>query len=398
MERDDERRERVRRAMWSAGLHALVCRLPHNILMLSGYWPVLADSTLVFPLHGGPVLIVPAGEEQLAARGSVTDIRAFSPVTLEKLSDSRAEVEPMLADLAGSFGLGGAYIGYEGGLDSMPAPYAEIIAPLPWIEALYRRAFGASLIDATVLLRELRQTKTPLEIERIRLAHHIAAFGFAAAKEAIRPGLRESELAAIMHGAVVTQGTGYHGARRIEASAFAMSGPNGAQAYLPFQQTSDRVIERGDFVLAHLNSCADGYWTDVTRTFVAGAPNPRQRAIYEAVHAGLEAGLGAVRAGVRAADVDAAARRVLDERGYGAAFKHGLGHGVGFKAIYHSAPPILHPQSTDVLQAGMVHNVETGIYTEDLGIRIADVVVDRPDGAEVLSEIPRDLEWATGKG
>ncbi len=117
--------------------------------------------------------------------------------------------------------------------------------------------------------------------------------------------------------------------------------------------------------------------------------------IYTAVLAGLEAGLGAIRAGIRAADADAAARTVLHDRGYGEEFKHGLGHGVGFKAIYHSEPPVLHPQSTDVLEAGMVHNVETGIYMNDLGVRIADVVVDRPDGAELLTNIPRDLEWIT---
>jgi Xaa-Pro dipeptidase len=396
MEYDNERIERICVEMRQQGLDALVCRLPHNVLLLSGYWPVLADSVVIFPLKGDPALIVPEGEEAIARAGWVDDIRPFKPVTLEKLSDSVTETRPILSEAAHRLGLSGARIGYEGNLDSIPASYGEVIAPLPYIEELYRRAFrGSVLVDATPLLRRLRQVKTVQEIKRIRLAHEITTFGFEAAKGLIRPGLRESELAAAVQAAVVARGTGYRDASRVGAYAFVMSGPNGAKAHLQFQQTSDRAIEQGDFVLVHLNSYTDGYWTDVTRTFVVGLPNERQRDIYTAVLSGLEAGLGAIRAGVGAAEVDAAARNILQARGYGEEFKHGLGHGVGFKAIYHSEPPVLHPMSSDVLQVGMVHNVETGIYTNDLGLRIAEVVVDRQDGVEMLTTIPRDLAWST---
>ncbi len=396
MDRDNERIERVREAMRRDDLQALVCRLPHNVLLLSGYWPVLGDSVVVFPLEGEAALVVPGGEDRLAQTAWVNDIRTFKPVTLEKLSNSVAETTPLLVDIAHRLGLQGARIGYEGSLDSLPASYAEMIAPLPYLEELYRRAFdGAQLMDATGLLRGLRQVKTTREIACIRLAHEIAAFGVEAARGMLRPGVRESDVAAAVQTAVITHGIGYRGTRRVGAYAFAMSGPNGRNAHLQFQHTSDRAIERGDFVLVHLNAYADGYWTDLTRTFIVGAPDSTQRAIYTTVLAGLEAGLGTIRDGVRAADADAAARRLLQEHGYGQEFKHGLGHGVGFKAIYHSEPPILHPQSTDLLQAGMVHNVETGIYTDALGVRIADVVVVRPDGAEMLTEIPRDLDSAT---
>ncbi len=399
MNRDEERIERVREEMRREGLDALVCRLPHNVLILSGYWPVLADSVVVVRTEGEPALVVPEGEDELAHAGWVDDVRTFKPVTLDKLSDSVSETAPVLADVARDLRLSGARVGYEGSLDSMPTSYAEVMAPLPYIEEVYRRAFGQpDLVDATDLLRRLRQVKTAREIERIRLAHEIAAFGIEAAKGLIRPGLRESELAAAMHAAVVARGIGHQGVGRVGAYAFAMSGPNGAKAHLQFQQTSDRAIERRDFVLVHLNSYADGYWTDITRTFLVGEPDLRQREIYAAVLAGLKEGLGTVRAGARAADVDSAARGVLQERGYGQGFKHGLGHGVGFKAIYHSEPPVLHPRSEDVLQVGMVHNVETGVYTQDLGVRITDVVAVRPDGGEILTDIPRDIEWATCGG
>ncbi len=322
---DEERIRRVREEIRLVGLDAVVCRLPHNVLMLSGYWPVLADSTLVFPLEGEPVLIVPEGEEVRTESGWVDDVRTFKPVTLEKLSDSVAETLPILTDVAHGLRLNSARIGYEGGLDSMPASYAEVIAPLPYIEEMYRRAFrGSELVDATETLRSLRKVKTAYETGRIRLAHEIAAFGIEAAKRVLRPGLRESELAAVMHGAIVGKGVGHRGAGRVGAYTFAMSGPNGSRAHLQFQQTSDRVIEWGDFVLVHINSYADGYWTDVTRTFVVGVPDDRQRRIYAAVLDGIEAGLGAIREGARAAEVDGVARRVLEERGYGEEFNHGM--------------------------------------------------------------------------
>lgn len=383
MDRDEERIERVRDELGREGLDALVCRLPHNVLLLSGYWPVLADSLVVFPREGEPALIVPADEEEIAQTGWVRDIRPFKP-----------DARPFLAEVARDLGLRGARIGYEGSPDSIPATYAEMIAPCPYFDARYQDGFGnAALADATELLRRLRRVKSAAEIERIRRAHDIAAFGFEAAKDLIRPGVRESELAGAVQAAVVAQGIGYGGAERVGAYPFVMSGPNGAKAYRQFQQTSSRAIEAGDFVLVHLNSYADGYWTDVTRTFVAGSLNAHHHEIYAAVLVGLEAGLRAIRAGARACDVDAAARTVLRERGYGEEFKHGLGHGVGFKAIYHSEPPVLDPGSTDVLEAGMVHNVETGIYTKELGVRIADVVVVRHDRVERLSTIRRDTEW-----
>ncbi|MDP9382856.1 MAG: aminopeptidase P family N-terminal domain-containing protein, partial [Chloroflexota bacterium] len=108
MDHDEERLHRARKEMRREGLDALVCRLPHNVLMLSGYWPVLADSTVVLPLEGEPVLVVPGDEEPLAHAGWVGDIRTFKPVTLLKLSDSISETAPILRDVAHDLSLTGA--------------------------------------------------------------------------------------------------------------------------------------------------------------------------------------------------------------------------------------------------------------------------------------------------
>ena len=136
-----------------------------------------------------------------------------------------------------------------------------------------------------------------------------------------------------------------------------MSGANSARAYAAFARSTSKQLREGELVLVHCNSYADGYWTDVTRTYCLGEPDERQREMYGAVLAARDAVLAAIAPGVRAADVDAAARNVIASRGFGAQFRHSTGHGVGFAAIDAGAQPRLHPASPDVLLEGMVCNV-----------------------------------------
>jgi Xaa-Pro aminopeptidase len=110
------------------------------------------------------------------------------------------------------------------------------------------------------------------------------------------------------------------------------------------------------------------------------------------VFAARAAALSAIRPGATGAEVDRAARSVLAERGYGPEFKHPTGHGVGFAAIDHNARPRLHPKSPDVLEPGMVFNVEPGLYFEDGGMRHCDMVAVTDNGAELLTPFLCDIE------
>lgn len=139
----------------------------------------------------------------------------------------------------------------------------------------------------------------------------------------------------------------------------------------------------------------NGYWAELTRTFFAGSISETWRNAHQACVAAQDAALALIRDGVSAHDVDGAARQVMVRAGFGAAFKHGLGHGFGFQAINHAAAPILHPASHAVLRCGMVHNMEPAVYLDGQGgLRLNDNVLVRQDGAEVLSSaLPRDLDW-----
>jgi Xaa-Pro aminopeptidase len=155
-------------------------------------------------------------------------------------------------------------------------------------------------------------------------------------------------------------------------------------------------LSKGDLALIHVNSNLRGYWTDITRTYFLGEPDERASAMYNAILAARKAALESIRPGVRAADVDKAARTVMTEHGFGKEFRHPTGHGVGFVAIDHNALPRIHPQSPDVLETGMVFNVEPGIYIEGYGgMRHCDVVAVTETGYEVLTPFHSTVEELT---
>ena len=168
--------------------------------------------------------------------------------------------------------------------------------------------------------------------------------------------------------------------------AIVAAGPNGA---LPHAEPGEREIGRGELVVFDMGAKLDGYCSDGTRTFATGDPGEEAREVYEVVLAAQLAALEAVKAGANGEDVDAVARKSIDEAGHGEHFGHGLGHGVGLEV--HEGPR-LSLRSDDVLAAGEVVTVEPGIYLPgELGVRIEDFVVVTEDGYRNLSALPKEL-------
>jgi Xaa-Pro aminopeptidase len=168
--------------------------------------------------------------------------------------------------------------------------------------------------------------------------------------------------------------------------AIVAAGPNGA---LPHAEPGEREIGRGELVVFDMGAMLDGYCSDGTRTFATGDPGEEGRAVYEVVRQSQQAALEAIRAGVTGEDVDAAARKLIDDAGYGERFGHALGHGVGLEV--HEGPRLAQ-RSDDVLAPGEVVTVEPGIYLPGkLGVRIEDLVVVTDDGLRNLSSLPKEL-------
>lgn len=395
MEADRERLDRVRLRMRASGLDAFLCRLPHNVLMLTGYAPVLGNSFALFPLDGEPALLVPESEEEMARSGWVGDVRGFGSSTLHRLGTVAEAVEPMLAQLARERGLLGRVIGYEHDYGTVPASYSQFAVSSPGTVQLLQEAFGdAEWRPADRELEELEAVLTEREVAMVRLANLVAAQGVLAARKAIRSGVRECDVAGAVSKTVLAAGHRLEPVRRVMPFPHILSGPRTEEGYRPFGLTSGRKIVRGDQVLVQLEVYLDGFWAEVTRTFLVGEPSAEQRAAYEACLEAMERAWEVERAGVHASGVDIGARTVLTRRGYGDAFRHGLGHGVGFQAISHERIPRLHPASPDILRPGMVHNVEPAIYMREFGFRINDDFLVKEGPPERLTPLEKELDWA----
>src|SRR5690606_34008821 len=157
----------------------------------------------------------------------------------------------------------------------------------------------------------------------------------------------------------------------------------------PHHSASERVIEEGDAVVIDIGGRKAGFPSDITRMAVVGLPPEGYGEIHTIVEKAVQAALKAARPGVRACDVDAAARKVITDAGYGEYFVHRTGHGMGIDG---HEPPYITATSETVLEEGMVFSIEPGIYLPGrFGIRLEEIVILRADGPEILSSLPRDL-------
>jgi Xaa-Pro aminopeptidase len=244
----------------------------------------------------------------------------------------------------------------------------------------------ASCIACDDLVDEMKAGKTAEELRLIEQACRVAAAGFAKAATAIQAGRRETEIAAALQSAFDTAPAA-EAFERSYGYFFCMSGPNSAKAAGAYARTRQRVVEEGDLVMIHANTCADGYWTDITRTYTAGEPTTRQKDIHAAIAEARTAGLQAIRPGATGSEVDSATRSIMESHGLGQEFKHSTGHGVGFAAANPNGRPRIHPLSPDVLENGMTFNVEPAAYFDGYGgIRHCDLVAVTDDGARVLTD------------
>lgn len=393
--KDQDRINLITNALEQSNMDALVCALPTNVLLISGYWPVVGTAVAVITRNGFVHLLASDDEAELARAsgadvvetfsfGSIEEIKTASEVLRTPLTMILREIDPVV-------------IGCETGANVEPASYVGVHRYGSALRQLLVEIVpAAATLSADDVLNRLRSILSPSEQARVRLACGIAANTFLGAAESLRPGLKETQVVSLVRSPLASSDGVGHEISRAAGFVFCMSGPNSAGAYATYQCSRSRRIEPGDLVLIHCNSYIDGYWTDITRTFCMGTPDQRKREMYEAVLAARQAALDAIRPGVKAATVDQAARAVLSNYGFEKEFKHGLGHGVGFAAINHNAFPRLHPASEDVLEPGMIFNIEPAVYVEGFGgIRHCDMVLLTDHGPEVLTPFQSTLESLT---
>lgn len=241
-------------------------------------------------------------------------------------------------------------------------------------------SFGQSLEKmglqpARGLVSRLRAIKDPLELDRLRRANHLAAQGAEFARARLRPGKTEKQLAAEIAHFFSTKGDG------VAFDLIVAAGPHSA---FPHHIVSEYRMRRGDPVICDIGATVAGYRSDLTRTFTLGRISPSFLRVFKVVEQAQNEGIRQVRAGVTAGSVDLAARRVIRNKGFGRAFVHSTGHGVGIDIHEH---PRLGPAAKDKLRAGMVITVEPGIYLPGkFGVRIEDTLLVTQTGSEILTQ------------
>ncbi len=357
-DRRPERLAALRAALAADALAALVVAHPANIRYLTGF------------SGSAGLLLVTAGEAVL-----VTDSRYETQAAEEAAGAARVVVaaEGLLEALLEQPGVGpaGAPVGFE--------DHALTVRQAARLTA---GAGDGRFRRATDLVERLRAVKAAEEIAAIRAAGRVAGEALAAATREVRVGQSELEVAALLEAALRRAGSEAHPFPTIVAS-----GPRSA---LPHARTGARRIAAGEWLLLDFGAEVEGYCADVTRTYVVGAePDARQREVHAVVLQAQAAALAGLRAGMTGRAADALARERIAAAGYGGAFGHSLGHGLGLEV--HEAPRVSRA-SEEPLPAGAVVTVEPGVYLPGWGgVRIEDDVALGHEGATLLTAIPREL-------
>lgn len=252
------------------------------------------------------------------------------------------------------------------------------VSALKNLRSLFPRT---TFVPTTGLVEEIAALKDETELSAIRKAVDISDAVFTDVVKLLKPGVRESEIAAEI--------TYQHRIRGAEADAFEPIVASGQQSSYPHARATGKKIEKGDCVVLDFGCRVAGYHSDLTRTiFVGSVPRPL-RAIYRTVAEAQGAAVNAAKPGLTGRRLDAVARRIIRRAGYGRYFKHSLGHGIGLQV--HELPRVSQ-LSKDVLQRGMVMTIEPGIYVPTLGgVRIEDVVVLDDTHCRILSQATKEL-------
>jgi len=240
---------------------------------------------------------------------------------------------------------------------------------------------GIRLKSLAGAVARLRARKEPIEISLLKASVKVLDSGYQAATQTLAAGVREKDAAAFIERSFRDSGG--------DSTAFDTIIASGFRGALPHGKASEKKIKKGELVVVDMGVSLQGYNSDETRTYCIGRATAEQRKVYSTVLAAQERAIELIRPGVQASAVDAAARGHIARAGYGKYFGHGLGHGVGLDV--HEAPSLA-PNSSDVLEEGMVVTVEPGIYIPGWGgVRIEDMVRVTKAGAEVLTKTPKDF-------
>jgi Xaa-Pro aminopeptidase len=354
------RLERLRDGMEHAGVELVALAPTDNLRWLLGFAPLYDEraSLLVVGPRDAAMVMPALNAEQTAAEVPEVELVRWAdedgPVAALHEAIARASAGHSPARVAADPQMRGDHL-------------LELQAATP----------GAHTIDATAVLGPLRAVKDATELGLLADAAANADRAVQAAWAACAPGVAEREVAEAVRAAFRSAG---------DEPEFALVG-GGPHSAFPHHETGERPLTAGDAVVIDVGAIHRGYHSDITRMAVIGEPSDRYREVHAVVESAVVAAMAATRPGATCGEVDAAAREVIEDAGFGAYFVHRTGHGLGLSG---HEPPWIMAGSDVVLAQGMVHSIEPGVYLPDeLGVRLEEIVQVTADGCARLSELDR---------
>lgn len=353
--------------MIDAGLDAVIVTPGANMRYLTGFSEAGYERLfcLIAPLDREPLFVAPSVNVDQARRNpaGIADVREWNDA---------AGWHGLVEALAGELELTGGQVGVD---DDMAARF---VLPLQNILA------DGFLRSAGTVLSDLRSRKDRAELDALQRAASLTDRAYLAGRAACRAGASERDVAAAIEAAIVREG----GALSFETIVAA-----GENSALPHHSPGGRKLAEGDVVTLDLGARVDGYCGDITRIVAIGQPGEDAARVYEIVLRAHRAALSLVRPGVAAEAVDAAARKVIEEAGYGDRFIHRTGHGIGLDD--HEQPNIV-AGNEHLLRPGECFSIEPGIYLPGrFGIRLENIVAVTESGVRVVNApIPERIDVA----
>jgi Xaa-Pro aminopeptidase len=384
-----ERRKMVNNIFQNYDVSALIFWRPDELVLMSGYMPLWGLSVLVYTADHEPVLFVPELEPEDLLPANIS-IQKF-PWGNKDCSDPWEVLYKEIKEVLKKKGIQNkpvSFIKNIGG--TAPCRMSGEQPPLPadFVDCLSRVSDGG-FRHTTVDMLLLYQYKTPDDVRGIKLAHKVAAIAVDTFYKQLQAGISEAKLAALIEYAV-SETIGQNEINFARAWPMIQSGKNAGDGGR-YNRSTGKIIEAGELVMLEMAVCVNGYWADISRTSAVGEITSRQSKIFETVKKAQQLAIWMLRPGIRMGEIDRASREYISDAGFGSYFNHALGHQVGFR--YHDPGARLAPESTDILEEGMVLTVEPGIYGMDLngGVRIEDNILITANGNCILSDYPRSL-------
>lgn len=361
-----KRQSKLNTAIQNTGLSALVLNPGPSLTYITGLHFHLSERPVITFINPGKPMVIVLPELEKAKVNNLTyPIQAFT------YPEDPSTWITAFQNAAHALGLEDTMIGVE----PRGLRFLEL-------DLLQKAIPSLKFSPAEGVISKLRMYKDDQEITYMSQAVEIAQKALLSTLPKIKIGSTELEIAAEVSMQLLKNGSN----PRLPFFPIVSGGPNSAN---PHASPSERPVEKGDLLVIDYGANVNGYLSDITRTFAIGEVEPEYQQIAKIVHKANKAGHNAIKPGVTAGSVDAAARSVIEESGYGEYFFHRTGHGLGLEG---HEEPYIRANSDLILEVGMTFTIEPGIYIPDRnGVRIEDNVVVTQDGSQCLTTLPREL-------